>query len=170
MLNDIGIIVIRSVVVYVFIVAAIRIFGKRELSQISVIDLVFILLLSNSVQNAMVGPDSSLLGGLVAAASLFVVNFVLKFFTFKNKKVSRLINDEPVLLIHDGKVNSANLDREKLSLEELESAVREHSIESVKEVKLAMLEPDGNISIVSNDHKYHISKHKKAHRIISKIE
>ncbi len=170
MLNDIGIIVLRSVTVYVFIVVAIRIFGKRELSQISVIDLVFILLLSNSVQNAMVGPDSSLLGGIVAATSLFLVNFILKLFTFKNKKISSLINDQPVVLIHNGKVNSENLEREKLTVEELESAVREHSIESVSEVKLAMLEPDGNISIVSNDHKYHISKHKKAHRIISKIE
>ncbi|MCE1166174.1 MAG: DUF421 domain-containing protein [Bacteroidetes bacterium] len=170
MLNDIGIIIIRSITVYVFIVVAIRIFGKRELSQISVIDLVFILLLSNSVQNAMVGPDSSLLGGLVAAASLFVVNFVLKLFTYKNKKVSELINDEPVLLVHEGKVNQKNLEKEKLTMEELESAIREHSIESVKEVKLAMLEPDGNISIVSKDHQYHISKHRKAHKIISKIE
>ena len=170
MLEDIGIIVLRSVVVYVFIVAAIRIFGKRELSQISVIDLVFILLLSNSVQNAMVGPDSSLLGGIVAATSLFLVNYILKFITFRNRKVSQLINDEPVLLVHNGVINQKNLDKEKLTLGELESAIREHSIDSVKEVKLAMLEPDGNISIVSNDHQYHVSRHRKAHRIISKVD
>ena len=163
-------IVIRSIVVYLFIIVAIRIFGKRELSQISVIDLVFILLLSNSVQNAMVGPDSSLLGGIVAAASLFLVNMLLKLFTFKSRKVSLLINDEPVLLVHDGKIIKRNLDREKITTDELESAIREHSIESVSVVKLAMLEPDGNISIISNDKKYHVSKHRKAHKIVSKIE
>ncbi len=163
-------IVIRSVVVYLFIIVAIRIFGKRELSQISVIDLVFILLLSNSVQNAMVGPDSSLLGGIVAAASLFLVNMLLKLFAFKSRKVNLLINDEPVLLVHDGKIVKRNLDREKITTAELESAIREHSIESVSDVKLAMLEPDGNISIISNDRVYHVSKHRKAHKIISKIE
>lgn len=163
-------IVIRSVVVYLFIIVAIRIFGKRELSQISVIDLVFILLLSNSVQTAMVGSDSSLLGGIVAAASLFLVNMLLKLFTFKSRKVNLLINDEPVLLVHDGKIVKRNLDREKITTAELESAIREHSIESVSDVKLAMLEPDGNISIISNDRVYHVSKHRKAHKIVSKIE
>jgi uncharacterized membrane protein YcaP (DUF421 family) len=170
MLDDIGIIILRSVVVYVFIVAAIRIFGKRELSQISVIDLVFILLLSNSVQNAMVGPDSSLLGGIVAASSLFLVNYILKLITYKNKKVSQFINEEPVLLIHNGVLNQSNLMKEKLTIEELQSAIREHSLDSIHEVKLAMMEPDGNISIVSNDHQYHVSRHRKAHKIISKVE
>jgi uncharacterized membrane protein YcaP (DUF421 family) len=170
MMEDIGIIVLRSVVVYVFIVVAIRIFGKRELSQISVIDLVFILLLSNSVQNAMVGPDSSLLGGIVAASSLFIVNYILKLITYKNKRVNLLINEEPVLLIHNGVINQDNLRKEKLTIEELQSAIREHSIDSLHEVKLAMMEPDGNISIVSKDHQYHVSRHKKANKIVSKVE
>lgn len=170
MLNDFGIIVLRSVAVYIFIVFAIRLFGKRELSQISVIDLVFILLLSNSVQNAMVGPDSSLIGGLIAATSLFLVNYILKKITYKNKKVNKLINTEPVLLIHNGKVNTENLKSQELTIEELQTAIREHSVESIKDVKLAMIEPDGNISIISNDHKYHFAHRKKAHRIISKID
>ncbi|HVZ58976.1 MAG TPA: DUF421 domain-containing protein, partial [Patescibacteria group bacterium] len=75
-------IVIRSVIIYIFIVIGIRLFGKRELSQLSILDLVFILLISNSVQNAMVGPNTSLLGGIVAAASLFVINRLLGYLTF----------------------------------------------------------------------------------------
>src|SRR3954469_5991390 len=91
-------IVLRSVAVYVFIVLAIRLFGKKELTQLSVTDLVFILLISNSVQNAMVGPDSSLQGGIIAAGSLFVVNFILKRYVYKSKKFGKLLQGEPVML------------------------------------------------------------------------
>lgn len=170
MLLDLGYIILRSVAVYLFIIFAIRLFGKRELSQISVIDLVFILLLSNSVQNAMVGSNSSLEGGLIAAISLFIANYILKKITFKNKNLKHIFNTEPVLLIHNGKVNNKNLDAEELTMAELETAIREHGIESVKNVKLAMIEPDGNISIISNDQSLHIIHRKKLHRIISKIE
>jgi uncharacterized membrane protein YcaP (DUF421 family) len=170
MIQDIGLIALRSVTVYVFIVIAIRIFGKRELSQISVIDLVFILLISNSVQNAMVGPDSSLQGGLVAAAALFIANAVLKYFSYKNRKVSKILIEEPVTLISNGHIITKNLDSQKITIDELHSAVREHGMESVSEVKLAVIEPDGNISIISKDKKYHESKRKKAHKIISRVE
>src|SRR5471030_175105 len=76
----------KSVIIYLFIIAAIRLFGKKEISQLSVIDLVFILLISNSVQNAMVGPDTSLVGGVIAALSLFVVNYLLKQLLYRSKK------------------------------------------------------------------------------------
>lgn len=122
MLEDAGIIALRSIAVYVFIVIAIRVFGKRELSQISVIDLVFILLISNSVQNAMVGPDSSLHGGLIAATALFLANFVLKYFSYKFRKVNKFLSEEPVTLITNGKVLEKNLDSQKITVEELNSA------------------------------------------------
>jgi uncharacterized membrane protein YcaP (DUF421 family) len=170
MIEDIGIIALRSVVVYVFIVIAIRIFGKRELSQISVIDLVFILLISNSVQNAMVGPDSSLQGGLIAATALFIANFVLKYFSYKFRKVNKIFSEEPVTLISNGMILEKNLDSQKITLNELKSAIREHGMEDIDEVKLAVIEPDGNISIISNNKTYHQSKRKKAHKVISKVE
>src|SRR5204863_5731651 len=88
----------KSVAVYLFVVIAIRLFGKKELAQLSVIDLVFILLISNSVQNAMVGADTSLVGGVLAASSLFLVNFVLKYFLFRSKSFSNIIQGSPVLL------------------------------------------------------------------------
>lgn len=144
-------IVIRSIVVYLFIIIAIRLFGKKELSQLSVVDLVFILLISNSVQNAMVGSDSSLQGGLVAAISLFVVNFLLKNLFFRSQKISALIQGESMLLIYNGRINEKHLRAARITHEELEAAVREHGIENISEVNMAVLEVDGSISIISDN-------------------
>jgi uncharacterized membrane protein YcaP (DUF421 family) len=146
-------IIIRSTAVYLFILMAIRLFGKKELSQLSVIDLVFILLLSNSVQNAMVGSDSSLMGGLLAAGALFMVNHLLKALLFRSKSLSKLLEGEPVLLVHHGIVLQDNLRREKISIAELKAAAREHGVALLEEVDLAVLEIDGNISILSGDYK-----------------
>ena len=142
---------LRSIAVYMFMIMAIRIFGKKELAQLSVIDLVFILLISNAVQNAMVGPDTSLQGGVVAALALFVVNFGLKKLLFKNEKISELLQGQAILLIYNGKLQSENMHDAEITLFELEAAVREHGVRDIQHVDLAMLEVDGNISIVSND-------------------
>ncbi len=147
-------IIISSLIVYLFIITAIRIFGKREISQLSVIDLVFILLISNAVQNAMVGGNISyLVGGLVAAATLFIANYFLGELFFKSKKFSKLIQGEPLMLVYDGKPNRKHLSQAKISEDELEAAIREHGVESISEVNLAVLERDGNISVLSNDYK-----------------
>jgi uncharacterized membrane protein YcaP (DUF421 family) len=158
----------RSVVVYLFIVIAIRIAGKKEIAQLSVIDLVFILLISNAVQNAMVGPDSSLLGGLIAAASLFLVNIILKFITYRYKKANKTIEGEPVILIHNGKLIKKNLDKEKIPLEEIKASVREHGVEKIDDVNLAILETDGNISIISDNFTRKSVRRRKSHKVIKK--
>src|ERR1044072_3128357 len=93
-------VIFRSTIIYLFIVAALRLFGKKELAQLSVIDLVFILLISNSVQNDMVGPDSSLLSGIIAAITLFIVNAILKYFLFRSKRLNKFVQGIPVILIH----------------------------------------------------------------------
>jgi uncharacterized membrane protein YcaP (DUF421 family) len=142
-------ILIRTAVVYLFMVAAIRLFGKKELSQLSVTDLVLILLISNAVQNAMVGPDSSLSGGLLAALTLFVLNYLFKLIMFKSKKVKELIEGEPVMLIYKGNLIEENLSKEKITREELEAVVREHGVSDISNVALAILEIDGNISVLS---------------------
>ena len=142
-------IALRSVAVYIFIVLAIRFFGKKELSQLSVIDLVFVLLISNSVQNAMVGSSTSLLGGIVAAMALFIVNFILKKILFKHKSISEFIQGKAVVLIYNGAVQTLNLNKVAITITELEAAVREHGINDIQHVNLAMLEIDGNISIIS---------------------
>ena len=144
-------IVFRCIVVYLFIVIAIRIFGKKELAQLSVVDLVFILLISNAVQNAMVGENVSLSGGIVAAVSLFVLNYFLKRIIYKNNKVSELLQGESILLIYKGILQSRNLEKAEITILELEAAIREHGVEEIKSVDLAMFEVDGNISVISDD-------------------
>ncbi len=132
---------------------ALRIFGKKELSQLNTADIILILLISNSVQNAMVGPDTSLFGGLVAALVLFVINFIIKKLTRRYKTLGNILLDKPEVLIHDGKLDFKALSKLDISDEELKEAMREHGIEFFKNVKLAMLEIDGTISIISEDQK-----------------
>lgn len=142
-------IIARSLAVYLFIVFAIRFFGKKELSQLSVTDLVFILLISNSVQNAMVGPSTSLDGGLVAALSLFIANYIMKKLIFKHKAVSEFIQGKPVLLVYKGEIQHHNMKALEISMDELNAAVREHGYDDLDKIELAMMEVDGNISVVS---------------------
>jgi uncharacterized membrane protein YcaP (DUF421 family) len=151
--NDYVMIVLRCIAVYIFVVIAIRIFGKKELAQLSVVDLVFILLISNAVQNAMVGPDTSLEGGLIAALALFIVNYLLKQLLYRNKKISEILQGKSLMLIYDGQLQEHNLQKAEITLEELTAAVREHGVEDLEHVDLAVLEVDGNISVISNDFK-----------------
>ena len=144
-------IILRCIAVYLFVLIAIRIFGKKELAQLSVVDLVFILLISNAVQNAMVGPDTTLSGGIVAAAALFIINFSFKQLLYRNKKISEFVQGAAILLIYKGAPQLDNLKKAEITLEELEAAVREHGVEEIKHVDLAMLEVDGNVSIISDD-------------------
>ena len=158
----------RSVAVYVFVILAIRLFGKRELAQLSVIDLVLILLISNSVQNAMVGDNTSLLGGLVAASSLFAVNFLLKKLFFQSRTLSRAVQGHPVMLVYKGRLMHHRLRELGISAEEVEAAVREHGVSTVGEVKLAVLEVDGNISVLSDDSPKRTVRKRRAHKVFSK--
>ncbi|WP_313805739.1 DUF421 domain-containing protein [Flavobacterium sp.] len=160
-------IILRSVAVYFFMVIALRIFGKKELSQLNTSDVILILLISNSVQNAMVGPDTSLLGGLTAAFVLFLINFLLKKLMFKYKGFSNLMHDKPQILIHNGKTDFQILAKLGITDDELQEAMREHGVEHYKEVKLAMLEIDGNISIISGENELRQTHHKKrAHKTL----
>jgi len=162
------VIVLKSIIIYLFIILAIRLFGKKELAQLSVIDLVFILLISNSVQNAMVGPDTSLLGGIAAATGLFVINYIFKLAIKKIPGFSNVVQGHEMLLIYHGKVNVENLERSMLTMEELHAAVREHGVETIEDVDLAILEVDGNISVMSGDYQHKTSRRRKAHKAVAK--
>ena len=155
-------IMFSSIVVYFFIIVAIRLFGKKELSQLSVIDLVFVLLISNSVQNAMVGSDSTLLGGLVAAGTLFIANFIFKEFIYRFPKFSKFIQGESMLLVYNGNLNHENIAKSMITMDELMEAIREHGVSSIEDVDLAILEVDGNISVLSNDFKNRSVKKRKS--------
>lgn len=163
-------IVIRSVAVYLFMVIALRIFGKKELSQLNTADVILILLISNSVQNAMVGNNTSLYGGLVAALALFSLNFILKKIMYRFKSISDFIQDKPKILIHDGKIDFKILSALEISSDELDEVIREHGLETYKEVKLAMMEIDGNISVISGDKTLKRTTHKrKIHKTLGTL-
>ena len=156
-------IVLRSTAVYLFMVVALRIFGKKELSQLNTADIILILLISNSVQNAMVGADTSLWGGIAAASVLFLVNFLFKKLMKSSKWFNALLSDKPEILIHNGKLDFKQLSRLDISHDELKEAMREHGVEYFTDVKLAMLEPDGNISIISGDVRLRQTHYKRKH-------
>ena len=160
-------IILRSSVVYICIVLFIRLFGKKEISQLSVIDLVFILLISNAVQNAMVGDNTSLLGGLVAAVTLFILNSGLRFLIYKYKPFEKFLEGEPVILIYKGTVMTKQMKDVKITMEELHATVREHGVEKITEVDLAVLEIDGNISVLSNNYAHQTSRKRKHHKALS---
>jgi len=161
-------IVISSVAVYIFIIIAIRLFGKKELSQLSVIDLVFILLISNSVQNAMVGSNVSLSGGLAAAAALFVTNYIFKLLLYRFPGFSKAIQGEAIMLVYGGKIDNKNLEKARITKDELMEAIREHGVSGVEDVNLAILEIDGNISVLSGDFSHRTVKKRRTKQGISK--
>ena len=160
-------IVLRSVSVYFFMVIALRIFGKKELSQLNASDIVLILLISNAVQNAMVGSDVSLEGGIIAAFSLFFINYIFKKVILKSKFVKNLIQEKPEILIHDGKIDFKTVSKLGITSDELDEVIREHGVENYKFVKLAMLEINGNISIISGNENLFQTKHKRIHKTLS---
>ncbi|MGC4039563.1 MAG: DUF421 domain-containing protein [Flavobacterium sp.] len=154
-------IILRSLAVYAFMLIAIRIFGKKELSQLNTADIILILLISNSVQNAMVGSNSSLEGGLVAALVLFIMNFIFKKIMYKSEKITNWVQEKPVILIHDGHLDFKALAKLEITSTEMEEVIREHGVEHFSEVKLAIMEIDGNISVISGNKELKQTKHKR---------
>src|SRR5260370_39164594 len=139
-------IVLRTGVIYLLVLIGVRLSGKREVGQMTPFDLTLLLLLSNSVQNAMTGPDTSLLGGVVAASTLLVLNFLVGNVSGGSRRFRRFVEGEPTLLIHDAKIIEAHMAREHVSLDELHRALREHAINHGDEVALAWPEVVGSIS------------------------
>ena len=142
------VIALRTLAVYGAIFIGLRLMGKREIGQMTVFDLVVILLIANAVQNAMVGSDTSLQGGILAAAVLLGVNRVVARLGLRVGRFGRLIEGTPTVLVKDGQFVEPSLRKEGVAREELEMAAREHGITSISEVQLAVLEVDGSISIV----------------------
>ncbi len=148
-------IIISTSGVYLFIILALRILGKTELAQLSITDLIFVLLISNAVQNAMVGSDTSLGGGILAASVLFILNFIFKKLKYKFPSLLKVLEGEPWILIHHGKIIETNCKKNGITKEELLQAIREHGSHTIEEVDSLILETDGNISVVSNEYKHH---------------
>jgi uncharacterized membrane protein YcaP (DUF421 family) len=144
-------IVVRTGVIYLLVLIGVRLSGKREVGQMTPFDLTLLLLLSNSVQNAMTGPDTSLMGGAVAAFTLLILNYFVAELSGFNRRFRRLVQGQPSLLVHDGKIIESHLAKEHVSMDELHRALREHGINSVDQVALSVLEVDGSISCLKYD-------------------
>jgi uncharacterized membrane protein YcaP (DUF421 family) len=141
-------ILLRTAAVYLVILVGLRLAGKREIGQLTVFDLVVLLLISNAVQNAMVGPDTSLVGGLLAAVVLLLVNALVARLRFKSPRLRHWLEGTPTLLVLHGEVISWNLRREGVDEDILSAALREHGIVDISVVEMAVLETDGSISVV----------------------
>jgi uncharacterized membrane protein YcaP (DUF421 family) len=164
-------IVARTAVVYAVVLVGIRLSGKREVGQMTPFDLTLLLLISNAVQNAMTGPDTSVAGGVVAACTLLVLNYLVAEVSGGNRRFRKFIQGQPSLLVHDGQIIASHMAKEHVSMDELQRALREHGIASYHDVALAVLEVDGSISCMKyDDIKPTASTHLVHRRFIQKKE
>jgi len=152
-------IVLRTAAVYAAILIGLRLAGKREMGQMAVFDLVVLLLISNAVQNAMVGPDTSLLGGVLAAGVLLILNALLARLGLRWPGLRRVIEGSPTVLILHGEVLEGHLRREGVDKETLQAALREHGMPDATGVEMAVLEIDGSISVVPDSAGTHRIRH-----------
>lgn len=139
---------VRTLVVYMFLVLGLRLAGKREIGQMTTFDLVVILVLANAVQNAMVGADTSLAAGLVAAATLLAANHLMSWLRARFGAIGHWLDPVPTLIIEDGELLTENIRREFLGEDEIRMALREHGVEDPALVHKAYLESDGTISVI----------------------
>jgi uncharacterized membrane protein YcaP (DUF421 family) len=144
-------ILLRTAAIYAVVLAGVRLSGKREVGQMTPFDLTLLLLISNAVQNAMTGPDTSLFGGVVAAGTLLVLNYFVAELSGANRRFRRFVQGQPSLLVHDGQVIASHMAKEHVSMDELQRALRERGINSYHDVALAVLEVDGSISCLKYD-------------------
>jgi uncharacterized membrane protein YcaP (DUF421 family) len=144
--------VVRAAAVYLFLLVLLRLTGKRQVGQLSPFDLVLLLVLSNAVQNSMNGGDNSLTGGLLLALTLVALNFLIGLLTARSKKLETLVEGRPQVLIHNGLLFEEVLASAQLSRHELQAALRRAGCASIHEVRTAVLENNGGISVIKRDH------------------
>ncbi len=143
--------IVRPIIVYFFLLITFRIAGKRELGQMTPFDLIVLLTISNILQNAMIGPDNSLTGGLIGGLALFCANGLIGRLTLYFPRLARLLEGRPTLLIEDGRIMTKNLRREVMTRSELERAMRKHDLDpetDIPLIKKALLEQDGTVTII----------------------
>jgi uncharacterized membrane protein YcaP (DUF421 family) len=140
--------ILRSIIVYIFLVVGLRLAGKRELAQLNPFDLVVLLTLSNTVQNAIIGDDNSVTGGIIGASSLLLINGLVVRFLYKHRKLDEFVEGSPDVLIEDGKLRTRNIRRELITIEQLEVAARRQGFATLAEVQQCILEPGGTLSFI----------------------
>lgn len=144
-----GHLVIRAVIIYIAFFIGLRLFGKRELGQFTTFDLVLVLLVANALQPAITGPDQSVTGGVIIIAILLLFNRAVAMIRNRWPWFDALIEPPPTVVVHDGQISKVALEKEGLSQTDVEMAIREHGVDKLSDVKMAVLENDGSISVVS---------------------
>lgn len=141
--------IVRALLVYSFLIIMLRLTGKRQIGQLAPFDLVLLLVLSNALQNSMNGGDNSVLGGFISALTLIALNALIGYLTYKSKAIEGFIEGHPRVLIHNGRLYPEALRHERLTHHELMSALRSGGCTSIEEVRSAILEPDGQITVIA---------------------
>ncbi len=145
--------VLRGVIVYAFILILLRITGKRQVGQLAPFDLVLLLVLSNAVQNAMNGGDNSVSGGMISAVTLVCLNYIVGWLTFKSRTLEGIIEGKPVLLVHNGHIDHEAMKSVRMTVRELEASIRGCGCTGLHEVRIAVLENSGEVTVIEkNDH------------------
>jgi uncharacterized membrane protein YcaP (DUF421 family) len=153
--------VLRPIVVYAFLVVSLRLSGKRELVQLNPFDLVVLLTLSNTVQNAIIGDDNSVSGGIIGATSLLVVNYLVVRFLYKHRRLDQLVEGKADVLIDNGKVKTEHLKKELISMQQLSAAARKQGFNDLSEVQQCVLEPGGTLTFIGKKPDTEEMRHKE---------
>ena len=151
--------ILRPICVYAFLIVGLRLSGKRELVQLNPFDLVVLLTLSNTVQNAIIGDDNSVTGGIIGATSLLVVNYLVVRFLYKHRSLDQIIEGRADVLMEDGKVKTQHLKKELITMAQLEAAARKQGFDSLSEVQQCVLEPGGTISFIGKKPGFEEARH-----------
>ena len=153
--------ILRPIVIYAFLIISLRLSGKRELVQLNPFDLVVLLTLSNTVQNAIIGDDNTVTGGIIGATSLLIVNYLVVRFLYGHRKLDQFVEGRADVLIEDGKVRTGSLKRELITIAQLEAAARKQGFESIHEVQQCVLEPGGTITFIGKKPGTDESRHRE---------
>ncbi len=166
--------ILRPIIVYLFLVFMLRVFGKRELAQLNPFDLVVLLSLSNTVQNAIIGEDNSLIGGLIGAFSLLTMNYLVIRFLFKHRRLDQIVEGQPTVLIEKGKLQEQNLAKELMTASELATIAHRQGFAHLRDVEHCVLEPGGNFRVEGKDpgttEKRHIELLQRLDELTKKLE
>jgi uncharacterized membrane protein YcaP (DUF421 family) len=161
--------ILRPVLVYAFLIVGLRLAGKRELAQLNPFDLVVLLTLSNTVQNAIIGDDNTITGGVIGAATLLFVNYVLVRFLSRHETLERLVEGEPDVLIENGRITIECLEKEAISVLELEAAAHKQGFASLDEIDRAVLDPNGSIAFFPKKPDPETARHEEILRRLEQI-
>jgi len=141
--------ILRPIIVYIFLIVGLRLSGKRELAQLNPFDLIVLLTLSNTVQNAIIGDDNSVTGGIIGAASLLAINYLVVRFLYDHRKIDQIVEGSSDILVEDGIVYEHKLKKELITREELAAAARKQGFETLSEVRQCILEPGGTLTFIA---------------------